>query len=71
MIIIDPEDLVGRTFLLEKQEDGQRFRARIIEAINLHEDKVKENIELLKFKFTVNNDDYEEILAYNDIIHHI
>ena len=43
MPIMDPQDLVGRTFLLDKQEDGQRFRARIIEAVNAHEDNVKEN----------------------------
>ena len=71
MPIMNPEDLVGRTFLLDKQEDEQRFRARIIEAINAHEDDVKNNPELLKFKCSVNNDEFEEILAYNDIIHHI
>jgi hypothetical protein len=27
MTIVDPNDLVGRTFLMAPQEDGQRFRA--------------------------------------------
>ena len=36
MPIINPEDLVGRTFLLDQQEDGQKFRVRIVEAINAH-----------------------------------
>ena len=65
MPIINPTDLVGRTFLLDGQEDGQTFRARIVEAINAHQDKVKDNPELLKFRCSVNNDKYEEILAYN------
>ena len=43
MPIMNPEDLVGRTFLLDKQEYGQKFRARIVEAINAHEDKVQKN----------------------------
>jgi hypothetical protein len=33
MPIVDPNDLVGRTFLMPRQEDGQCFRARIVRAI--------------------------------------
>ena len=36
MPIIDPNDLVGRTFLI-LQEDGQRLRARIVKAIDDYE----------------------------------
>ena len=54
MPIMNPEDLVGRTFLLDQQEDGQKFRARIIEAVNAHEDKVQQHPELLKFKCSIN-----------------
>ena len=71
MPIMNPKDLVGRTFLLHQEEDGQKFRARIIEAVNAHEDKVQQHPELLKFKYSINNDQFEEIMAYNDIVHHI
>ena len=71
MPIMNPEDLVGRTFLMDEQEDGQKFRARIVEAINQHDEKVKNNPELLKFKCSINNDEFEEILSYNDIVHGI
>ena len=71
MPIINPEDLVGRTFLLDQQEDGQKFRAKIVKTINAHEDKVQSNPELLKFGWSINNDEYEEIMEYNDILHHI
>ena len=71
MPITNPEDLVGRTFLMEEQEDGQKFRARIVEAINSHEDEVMKNPELLKFKCSINNDQYEEVMAYNDIVQRI
>ena len=56
MPIFIPEDLVGRTFLLGEQKDGQNFRAKIVEAINAHEDKVKTNPELLRFRCSINND---------------
>ena len=36
MLIVNPKDLIGRTFLLNEQEDGQKFRAKIVEAINKH-----------------------------------
>jgi len=35
-----PSDLVGRTFLLDPQEDGQRFCARIIQAIEEQDAKL-------------------------------
>jgi hypothetical protein len=27
MVTIEPKDLIGRTFLMDSEEDGQRFRA--------------------------------------------
>ena len=71
MPITNPEDLFERTFLMEEQEDGQKFRARIVEAMNSHEDEVIRNPDLLKFKCSINNDQYEEVMAYNDIVQRI
>ena len=56
MPIMNAEDLVGRTFLLDQQEDGKKFRSKIVEAVNAHEDKVQRNPELLRFRFLINND---------------
>ena len=39
MAIINPSDLVGRTFLMPERDDGQRFRAQIIETIQSNEEK--------------------------------
>ena len=41
MSITNPVDLIRRNFLLDQQEEEQKFRARIIEGINTHQDKVK------------------------------
>jgi hypothetical protein len=41
MVTIDPKDLIGRTFLKETEEDGQRFRARVVHAIIDKDDELK------------------------------
>ena len=30
MVTIEPEELIGRTFLRDSEEDGQRFLARVV-----------------------------------------
>ncbi len=39
--IIDVDDLVGRTFLMDEESDGQRFRARISHIVKDHEAAVR------------------------------
>ena len=65
MPIVDPEDLIGRTFLVPT-DDGQVHRAKIVECVQEHLDKTKS--EHLRFRCSINNDKYEEIMSYNDII---
>jgi hypothetical protein len=36
-VIVNPQELLGRTFLKDTHEDGQRFRAHIVECISDHE----------------------------------
>jgi hypothetical protein len=60
MIHFDAGDLVGRTFLMEKDDDGLRSRARILEVIVLK-----------KFRCQVGEEEFEEILSCNEVMHHI
>ena len=48
MPILDPHNLVGRTFLIP-QEDGQRLRARMVKAIDDHDGKLQRDSTILKF----------------------
>ena len=68
MVIIDPSELVGRTFLVDK-DDGQRHWARIVEALEDHGAKVDGNN--YRFRCSLNNDEYEELLTYNQVMDHI
>ena len=67
----DLNDLVGRTFLLKPTEDGQIHRARIVELVDKHRHNANTNSEHVRFRVSVNNDQYEETLAYNDILQHL
>ena len=69
MPIIDVNELVGRTFLLPPEPDGQRFRARILRSIDDHENNLEK--ERMKFLCSINDDEREELLSYNDIMNFI
>jgi hypothetical protein len=49
MVIVDPQELLGCTFLMDTQEDGQRFRAHIVECISDHESNVRRSDDHVKF----------------------
>ena len=68
---IDPEDLIEHTFLKEPEEDGQHFCVKIIEAIANNQHDLAERKENIKFRCSVDDGHYEEIVSYNDIIDHI
>ncbi|MEL7196229.1 MAG: reverse transcriptase domain-containing protein [Bacteroidota bacterium] len=72
--VFSPSDLVGRTFLMDEQEDGQRLRARIIEAIEDHETSVEQNPTKIRFRCSLeggNLDAMEELIAYNEVVDYI
>ena len=67
---LPPEEMIDRTFLMPKEEDGSRYRAKIVERINATQEELAKDPDLIKFRCTV-NDKYEEIVAYNDIVDYI
>ena len=71
MVTIDPKDLIGRTFLKNAEEDGQRFRARVVRAIVEKDNDLKKGVEYMKFICEVPNSTADEIFTYNEILDHI
>ena len=71
MPVFDPIDIIGRTFLSEPQEDGQRFRVRIVRALDDHVRELSQQPDRLQFVCSVNDDQFEEIMSYNDILQHL
>ena len=54
--VIDPDDMVGRTFLMDPDDQGLRHRVRIVKAINDHDKDLGEQSQCQKFLLSINND---------------
>jgi hypothetical protein len=53
---------------MDTQEDGQRFCACIVECISDHESNVHHSDDHVKFRIFVNEDEYKEIITYNELM---
>ena len=71
MPIFDPTDLIGRTFLVDLQENGEGYRTKILEVLVKSEEQLAKHLDCIKFVCSVNDDMYEEILTYNEILEYI
>ena len=68
----DPDDLIGRTFLLPPQENGERLRAKVTK-------KVVEEIEAedanripnINFILDIGEGKVEELITYNQLLDHL
>ena len=52
--IVNPEELLSKTFFLDPQEYGQRFRAKITKLIQEHDDQIANNPTMVKSFFISN-----------------
>ena len=70
-VFTNPSDLVGRTFLMEEQADGQHYHASIVECIDDHQNQLSKDPHHIKFRCSINDDAYEDILSYQEIMDYI
>ena len=71
MPIFDPTDFVGCTFLMDLQENGKRYHTKILEALVESEEQLAKHPDRIKFICSLNDDMYEEIHTYNEILVYI
>ena len=68
----DPDDLMGRTFLLSPQENGERLRAKVtkkvVEEIEAHDGHRIPNI---NFIHDIGDGKVEELITYNQLLDHL
>ena len=73
--ILSPDDLIGRTFLLPKNEQGERLRAtikrKVIETSKHLDDQHDNAIEKINFHLDVGHGRAEAIMSYVQILDHI
>ena len=53
------------------QEYGQNFWVRIVKIIDDHKTNLSQDPDHTQFISSVNDDQYEDIMSYNNIINHI
>ena len=63
---IDIPNLLGRSFLLPPEDNGERHMAKIIEI-----DDHGQTLQDIKFKLKINKDQAEEIMSYNQLMDYI
>jgi hypothetical protein len=72
LIMLDPDELIGRTFLKDvNEEDGTRYRCKIIKALKDKDAELSNDPMRKRFLVSVNDDEYEEIVSYNEILEHL
>ena len=67
----DPHGIIGKTFLKHTDDNGERLRATVIKCIEDHDKDLAKDPNRKKFICSLNNDQYEEIMSYNEIMDHI
>ena len=71
----NPDDLIGRTFLLPKNEQGERLRAtikrKVIETSKLLDDQHENAIDKIYFHLDVGQGSAEAIMSYVQILDHL
>ena len=70
MPILDPNDLVGSTFLIT-QEHGQCLRSRIVKSIEDHSGKLQRDSTRLKFICSAKDETVEDTSTYNETLDRI
>ena len=71
--VFDPDELIGKTYLMDKQDNGERFRAKVVsKIIEQHENAQKGLKDLGKTKFIVSIENQpNQIVDYNTVLDHV
>ena len=68
MANITTDDLIGRTYLSQPQEDGTRRRIKIIEQLDDFDNMIANDSNMIKFRATTDDGTIEEVITYNQIL---
>ena len=68
----NPDDLVGRTFLLPPGDNGERLRAKVTrKVVEVIEKAEGERVQNLSYILGIGNGKVEEIISYNQLVDHL
>ena len=68
----NPDDLVGRTFLLPLKDNGERVRTKVIrKVVEVIEEAEGERVQKLSYILGIGNGKVEDIISYNQLVDHL
>ena len=68
----DPSDLIGRTFLLPPEENGERHGAKVTrQVVEIIDQDNGQRIENINFILDIGNGKVEELISYNQLLEHL
>ena len=72
MPTFDPSDLIGRTFLLPPEENGERHRAKVTrQVVEIIDQDNGQRVENINFILDIGNGKVEELISYNQLLEHL
>ena len=72
MRTFDPSDLIGRTFLLLPEENGERHRAKVTrQVVEIIDQDNAKRVENINFILDIGNGKVEELISYNQLLEHL
>ena len=72
MPTFDPGDLIGRTFLLPPEENGERHRAKVTrQVVEIIDQDNGQRVENINFISDIGNGKVEELISYNQLLEHL
>ena len=72
MPTFDPSDVIGRTFLLPPEENGERHRAKVTrQVVEIIDQDNGQSIENINFILDIGNGKVEELISYNQLLEHL
>ena len=72
MPTFDPSDLIGRTFLLPPEENGERHRAKVTtQVVEIIDQDNGQRVENNTFISDIGNGKVEELISYNQLFEHL
>ena len=72
MPTFDCSDLIGRTFLLPPEENGERHRSKVTrQVVEIIDQDNGQRIENINFILDIGNGKVEELISYNQLLEHL
>ena len=72
MPTFDPSDLIGRTFLLPPEENGERHRAKVTrQVVEIIDQDSGQRVDNINFILDIGNGKVEELISYNQLLEHL